>query len=182
MKYRHRSASPLLAVAFASSLSFTLPGHAQTEDCQDTSEGRVCRLVQEIRLGVVVPIEGQKQRGLVIINNGCSGTLLNRYWVLTARHCVTTTGRLEDPLRPPEQNKVTASWALDRVGHVSRVQEMPDRSTDMVMLYLGTADLGAVNVQTIWTTTVSGGGDSTLLSGRLTTDIRVTEYGQGLNT
>src|SRR5688572_28022125 len=64
---------------------------AQAQECQNTPEGRVCRVQQPLAAGTVVDADTQRRLGLVKVGSGCSGTLLNRYWVLTARHCVTAT-------------------------------------------------------------------------------------------
>jgi hypothetical protein len=98
----------------------------QAQECEVTPEGRICHIPQEIRAGIEVDPDTQRLLGLITINGGCSGTLLNRFWVLTARHCVTQPpppggARTVDvpqsnPLIPASQIKVTAAWAPGLVG------------------------------------------------------------------
>src|SRR5688500_19252749 len=84
---------------------------AQTA-CRDTPEGRVCSVRQPI-VGAAAPVSTQVQRdlGLITIANGCSGTLVNRFWVLTADHCVTSDGRINGPSAPLTTLAVTAAWS-----------------------------------------------------------------------
>lgn len=166
------------------------PSAAQSQECEDTPEGRVCRVQQPIAAGAVVDEQTQRSLGLVSVNNGCSGTLLNRYWVLTARHCVTTTGRIPDPLMPPERVSVTAPWVPDRIGRASGIHDFnvnlsatsAGQFRDIVLVYLGAADLGPVDTQRILMRGIDRGGGSVVLSGRLLETDTVTQYGQGFAT
>ena len=128
----------------------------------------------QIANGTVVAAGVQRQLGLVTVNGGCSGTLLNQFWVLTARHCVTTTGTLTGPLASAGSVPVTATWAAGRTGTPSRIYEFAVNappnvpSRDIVLVYLGVADFGPAASQPI--------------SGPLTTADTVTQYGIGFST
>jgi hypothetical protein len=162
--------------------------NGQEQDCQTTPEGRVCRVKQEIRAGVEVNAATQRQLGLVTVNGGCSGTLLNQYWVLTARHCVTVDATVAGAFPPPNQVQITAAWT----GQVARADRFHDfrinsgsgsaRDRDIILVYLGTSNLGEVNSQRIYVTMVQGSGGSSRLSGLLKTTDTVTQYGRGFST
>jgi hypothetical protein len=197
---------------FAASLALlsfgTLVASAETraQECEDTPEGRVCRISQPIQAGVIVDTDTQRLLGLVTVNNGCSGTLLNRFWVLTARHCVTqpppagsprtTNEPISNPLLPPDQVRVTADWASGTVGIAERIYDLavnvnafaananaatPD-IRDIVLVYLGVADLGPVDSQRIYAVARDRGNGSVVLSGRLAPADIVTQYGRGFST
>jgi hypothetical protein len=174
--------SGVIAAAF-------LGPNLRAKDCTDTSEGPACRTQQPIRAGWDVPTGTQRSLGLVTVNGGCSGTLLNRYWVLTARHCVTVDGEITTALRPSRDITITGTWATDRVGQVTKVYEFAvnramfsPRDRDAVLLFLGASDLGPVNSQRIYMTLIYGPNNSVRLSGRLTTNDTVTQYGRGYST
>jgi Trypsin len=181
-----------LSVALPALTLFAALSHAikvQAQECQDTPEGRVCRVQQPIAAGAIVDIDTQRRLGLVTVNNSCSGTLLNRFWVLTARHCVTAGGDVDDALLPSSQVQVTAAWTPDRVGLASRIHDFAINSAvgsvpdhDIVLVYLGAADLGEVDSQRLYVVSRDAGNGSVRLSSRLRTTDTVTQYGRGLST
>lgn len=172
---------------------------AQQVVCEDTREGRICRVTQEIQAGVEVNPETQRLLGLVtVVSPGgtCSGTLLNRHWVLTARHCVAfppvppppVTAPWQGALRPVETISVTAApWAPGRIGRPSAFYEFAANSMpgtlapfDIILVYLGLADLGPVNSQVIYEVGLTPTG-SPVQNSLKATDL-VTQYGQGFST
>ena len=148
-------------------------------------EGRIALMVH----GSVVPIPQQQALGLVRIvadrpgangisnPNHCSGTLLNRYWVLTARNCVTTNGDPAAPLLTPNKVSITAAWT-PVVILPTYIQELsvnvptPHADNDIVLLALGGGDFGPADNQRIYSNN----------NGRLRASDVVTQYGQGFST
>jgi hypothetical protein len=160
------------------------------EDCEQTPEGRICRVQQPIAAGTLLDANTQRQLGLVTVNGGCSGTLLNRFWVLTARHCVQVNGQiLVNPptvipaLQAANQVTVTAAWAPGRTGVASRLVELGGTALrDIILVYLGRADLGEVNSQRLLMRWQWGPNIPRWVGQRLNTTDVVTQYGQGLSS
>lgn len=189
--------SALVALAFAALAFAAGSASAQpTEACQDTPGGRICRVTQPIVQGTLVPQNLQKQLGLVTVNGGCSGTLLTRFWVLTARHCVTApalppgcANAICGLLLPPAMVTITADWAPGRTATATRIREfavntapgiLPDR--DIVLIYFGSNDLGEVNLQTPYIEQETPTQVERWTAARLTAADTVNQYGQGFST
>ena len=166
------------------------------QTCVDTPEGRVCRVVQPIVAGTEVNSDEQKRLGLVTVNNGCSGTLLNRDWVLTARHCVTNPPpnasaavAIGSPLLPIEQVTLTAAWSDRGTVRPTRYYDLGVNRTpgaipavDMILLHLGGRDLGTVTGHIPYITQRRVTTVRRWTGARLTTTDTVSQYGQGFST
>jgi hypothetical protein len=139
--------------------------HAQSA-CHDTPEGRICRLEQPIVAGTLVSTQVQQDLGLVTVGGGCSGTLVNRFWVLTADHCVTTNGTVNGPAAPFASVPVTASWS-GRAAIPTRYVRWGPSSLDVALIFLGAGDLGPANVQLYFV-------------GDVDTSLGFTKFGRGI--
>ncbi len=169
-------------------LAAAFPATAQ-DNCEQTDVGPICTIRQPIVAGTLVSVQTQRDLGLVTVNGGCSGTLLTRYWVLTARHCVTTNGRVDGPLLRPDQLAVTAAWDSAKVVNPARVQEFvvntgagvtPER--DIVMLYLGLTEFGPTNHNVPYITQRQATTRRRWNGMRLVETDVVNQYGRGIST
>lgn len=149
---------------------------ARAAQCRDTPEGLVCSQPQAIVSPQTVSVDAQKDLGLVTVNNGCSGALINRYWVLTAHHCVAVGGQLGGELLAPSSVTVRATWSSKTVTP-TRIQSFAGigpgaggaTQPDVALLFLGEEDFGKVNLQLIYPHPV-------------TDELLITQYGQGYGT
>lgn len=127
----------------------------------------------EIVGGTAVTANRQRELGLVTVNGGCSATLLDRFWLLTARHCVTVDGQIASALLAPAQVRITAAWAPGQTATATLIQELaPNRPTpgrDIILVLFGNSELGDMARQTV-------------LARQLRTNDTVTQYGRGLNS
>jgi hypothetical protein len=146
--------------------------------CTQTPEGRVCTMQQDLISGAVVPVNIQQQLGLVTIGQlanindlGCSGTLVNRFWVLTADHCVgdgtpPVCGR---PHCGPDPGlaslTIRAAWHPfgpppnpgTPVVPTRLVRNWCGRGYDVALIFLGAGDFGEVKRQQLMTSPVATG-------------------------
>ena len=113
---------------------------------------------QSIIHGRELDVEMQRELGLVTVG-GCSGTLINRYWILTADHCVT--GALAS-------TPITAAWSTKTLIPTHFVRNWKPR-LDVALIFLGAGDFGKTNVQL-------------LAVDQIDRDVRVRSYGRGLST
>ncbi len=140
--------------------------------CTDTPVGRICTITQELRQGVLVPVSRQRELGLVTIGGGCSGTLLNRFWVLTADHCVTNNGFVPDgkttgPSAALNALAITAAWSTRAPIPTRLVRNWGGSGLDVALIYLGAGDFGRVNTQLLFVEDVENG-------------MTLTKYGRGV--
>jgi Trypsin len=126
------------------------------ENCQDTPQGKICTATQPLTSGALVPVNEQKSLGLVSVGGGCSGTLLNRFWIITADHCVAKpdlmgnvsasvlgylVGRQDTLL--PQNVQITAAWSTRIVTPTSIVRRWRDTGRDVALIFLGNGDFGS---------------------------------------
>ena len=177
-----RAAHALIVACIVGAGCVGISGTARAADCQNTPEGRVCKVQQPITAGTRVEIDRQRELGLVTVG-GCSGTLITQFLVLTARHCVTHNSQVDGTIRNPADVTVTAAWAPSVRARVYRLQDFKKNTAhnDIILLRLGFPNFGQVNAQRVYATSVRS-GSSVKLSGQLKETDTVTQYGQGYST
>jgi hypothetical protein len=137
-----RRAAAALALLLASA-------QVAAAECTETPEGVVCTVTQPIVAGALVPVETQRDLGLVVVNGGCSGTLVNRHWVLTADHCLATNGAIGGPALDPARMRITAAWSPRVVTPTRTVRDWNAAGLDLGLVYLGMGDFGTDRIQLI---------------------------------
>lgn len=111
------------------------------------AEENVGQVRQPIVAGALVDNNTQKARGLVTVGGGCSGTLINQYWVLTADHCVTSNGRIGGPSAALGNVRVTAAWSATTVTPTRLVRNWGGSGRDVALVFLGNGDFGTMPIQ-----------------------------------
>jgi hypothetical protein len=144
----------------------TAQAQAQTV-CSDTPEGRVCRVQQPIVNGALVSAQVQQDLGLVTVARGCSGTLVNRFWVLTADHCVASSSTINGPSASLANLPITAAWSDRTVTPTRLVRNWGASGLDIALVYLGAGDFGTANVQLFFV-------------GDVDTSMTLTKFGRGI--
>jgi hypothetical protein len=149
----------LRVILAAATLACTSNAHA----AENTGTQR-----QPINVGTLVEIETQRTLGLVTVGGGCSGTLLNRHWVLTADHCVTTDGLIGGPGQRLASLPITAAWSGETVTPTRYVRYSGSNGgLDVALLFLGSGDFGQTARRLIYHNVVD-------------TSMTLTKYGRGI--
>jgi hypothetical protein len=107
-------------VCFHNALMATSPTFGLTADwpsraAQQVTDGPIGSVSQPMTLGNPASIDTQRTFGWVTIGNRCSGTLVNRYWMLSADYCVASSGVTAGALDALTNLKVIAPWSVATV-------------------------------------------------------------------
>ena len=106
---------------------------------------------QPIIAGDDVDLATQKELGLVSVGANCSATLINRFWVLTADHCVASGKPLSGGASTPLENlKISAAWTRKSATPVRVLRNWWNRGLDVALIFIGAEDLGAAPVQLLY--------------------------------
>ena len=135
--------------------------------CSTTRAGAGCTHILIVN-GNPVPPATQRALGLVRLRNNCSGTLLNRFWILTADHCLAG-GVFGGPSLPFASVQIDAEWSAQVVvpSRFVRPWGTGTPRRDIALIYLGNGDLGEVDHQALSGAQADG-------------TITVTKFGRGI--
>jgi hypothetical protein len=111
------------------------------------AQENIGKVQQPIVAGTLVDNATQRARGLVTVAGGCSGTLINQYWVLTADHCVTTDGRVNGPSAALGNVRISAAWSGTVATPTRLVRNWGGSGRDVALVFLGNGDFGAMPIQ-----------------------------------
>ena len=134
-------------MTFFSRIMFSILVLASTAVAAAADEGPTGTSQQPIVAGDEVSVERQHDLGLVTVGGGCSGTLLNQYWVLTADHCVGIAGadgnaHPGEPDAPFNGTAITATWSSQTVIPTGYVRYWRRNGLDVALIFLGKGDFG----------------------------------------